>query len=202
MFRYDEELVLDLILRGTLIGQGRTCVVYKSSIPEGPDCVVKFYTSSGAHESVKYEAEDLWRIQDVPGIPRLFGLCTKPPSLVISYHGDFNFRRTIRGPFGGLPFNEQDIITIVMHITGILLDLQERNLSHNDLKHDNVMIHMVRKRVLEVTLIDFGALREIGSEVYTKTENPRRHRQIAPELLQGQRITEVSDVYSLGHLLQ
>lgn len=81
--------------------------------------------------------------------------------------------------------------------------VHQRGYLHNDLKENNVVLHITKEHWTPV-IIDFGKSRKItASEPRSKQKEAQHYHWIAPEVLDGTSAQTIrSDVFSLGRILR
>lgn len=140
----------------------------------------------------------------------MFGICTeaKPYLLVTQFHGIdgkcVTFNQAIRS---NVINNIQDHITVLLKCADALSFIHSKQILHNDIKGDNVVVSKIYDKFFPV-LIDFGkAVNVVNAKVYTlspKEQDKYRkyHKHIAPELVRGtHKQSTASDIYSFGLLI-
>lgn len=85
-----------------------------------------------------------------------------------------------------------------------LMEIHEKNIIHNDLKSDNIIVsHPGANGLPDVSLIDFGICRYIGERLaLTAGASHNSFPWMAPEVLTGEPCTPAADTYSFGVLLR
>lgn len=96
-----------------------------------------------------------------------------------------------------------EIVDVLAQTANALIETHARGIIHRDLKFDNIMIIRMRDGRLHVKLLDFGVAKLLSgdgnlTQVGQVAGTPGI---IAPELIDGERPTAKSDLYSLGVLL-
>lgn len=93
---------------------------------------------------------------------------------------------------------------ILMQLSDCLSYLHSKNIIHNDIKGDNVVIDCSSKSIFSPILIDFGKaclITQVRKKTLTeeKAKHYRGHCHIAPEVIEGSYANSIlSDVYSFG----
>ena len=80
--------------------------------------------------------------------------------------------------------------------------LHTRGYTHTDIKENNVVVRRDADGRLQVSLIDYGLAKHIGTSHHCVGADPTRTPWMAPELFLGAPCKPSSDVYSLGFVLQ
>ncbi len=96
-----------------------------------------------------------------------------------------------------------EIVDVLAQTANALIETHAHGIIHRDLKFDNIMICRMRDGRLHVKLLDFGVAKLLSgdgnlTQVGQVAGTPGI---IAPELIDGERPTAKSDLYSLGVLL-
>lgn len=145
--------------RMTRLGEGAFAKVFATGCPGLPPLCVKSFKNdfTTAHYN---EAQTLHALRNVPGLPRLVGLCPTPPALLMTRHGGATLASWVDSHIALIPCLE-----ILLDLAGILEDLHSQGFAHNDLKDDNVMLDFEQDQV-RVTLIDFGLATRLRQRPY------------------------------------
>jgi serine/threonine protein kinase len=99
-----------------------------------------------------------------------------------------------------------ETIAIMLQLLDGLAAAHDIGVVHRDLGSSNVFLCKPRRSVVQVKLIDFGLARPFGSEddqvtVTRDGEIFGKAAYVAPEILQGRRFDELSDIFSCGILM-
>lgn len=153
-------------------------------------------------------------------LPWIFGVCydvENPKAIVMSHHPFCGKQKSLT-IYGAIKFKEMsNKVTmdcwrkILVGCTAALIYLQQKNLLHNDLKSDNIIIEYLppNYEFCRSIVIDFGKacysheakLYHLSSE--QKLAYKTNHPQIAPEVRTGiNKQSFASDIYSFGRILQ
>lgn len=128
--------------------------------------------------------------------------------LVRSYHGanhqSYNLHSVlISRRKSEIPSIEWNWKSILLGIINGLCYIHAKNILHNDIKEDNVVLH-----ANEAIIVDFGkaCLAKDGKKYFLSNEEKKKdmdfHPHISPDLRDGRCIQSKStDVYSFGRLL-
>ncbi|KAK7494265.1 hypothetical protein BaRGS_00014547 [Batillaria attramentaria] len=167
--------------------------------------VVKdFFTDSTTWELIVHEARMLSYLQDTGVIPHFYGLLKRRSlgddySLIMQYFGQGKTLHTAL-------VNKEDLPALIWQdvawqlARGLLL-IHERHVLLNDLKGDNVLIDMRRERKV-IKYIDLGmATYRKGLNFHLPEDQMSKFNFLAPEVRAGAFTSPMSDVYSLGYLL-
>lgn len=156
----------------------------------------------------RQEIEALSRIHD-PGVVGIFDADTLPdgrPYIVMEFVEGYDLRHFIKTarerPGSGQGMNLQDVAEIVRQIGRTLTAAHDENIIHRDLKPENIMLRRSASGDLQVKVIDFGIAKVRNSLVAPSTATghfmPGTWLYMAPEQLQGKKVTAASDVYAFG----
>ena len=140
----------------------------------------------------------------------LLGVCLEGSCkiLVLSYHGanrqSYNLHSVlISRRKSEIPSIEWDWKSILFGIINGLCYIHAKNILHNDIKEDNVVLHANK-----AIIVDFGkaCLAKDGKKYFLSNEEKKKymdfHPHISPDLRDGRCIQSKStDVYSFGRLL-
>ena len=134
-------------------------------------------------------------LRHVEGVPKLMGLCPKPPALLITYHGNRTLADWLK-----VKAPAKLVLHILYSLVGVLERLHAAGFSHNDVKSDNVMASLQANGSVTVTLIDLGGGCRLGQRPFPGLHNitisaakhaylmevrAARHQHIAPEVFLG-----------------
>ncbi|XP_069949718.1 uncharacterized protein [Cherax quadricarinatus] len=208
-------------IRGSVIlGSGTYADVYtvnETAFPSHPPlCVKKFKKYRLALEQACDEAHKLLQVKSVTGVPHLVGICVRPPAIIMTQHGSvtlYDYLSDILSYPGDL-----SILRVLRRLCVILDDIHQLDLTHNDVKQDNVSVEVKSDDVV-VTLLDFGFLTPAGhvhdhvlnkfnpkGNLKLRAENEELRRQkypwYAPELFLDNIASRASDTYSLIRLVK
>lgn len=148
----------------------------------------------------RQEIEALTRIDD-PGVVGLLDAGALPnghPYLVMQFVDGETLRKHMR-PDRGMEFD--DVARIWQQLGRTLTAAHENEVIHRDLKPENVMVRRRADGTWQVKVIDFGIAKIRNSLVAPSTVTGRVAGTVsymAPEQLQGKKVSSVSDVYGLG----
>ncbi|XP_068690913.1 serine/threonine-protein kinase 17A-like [Montipora foliosa] len=155
------------------------------------------------------EATAMHEIGDHPGVPFLYGICTKDTSLMIimEYFSQDGKVVTLSDAANTVELSYLLWSRILLKLTEALSFIHTKGFIHNDLKGNNVLL-CEKEPIWQPIVIDYGKCVKV-SEATVKTGNleqgPSRKRcsHIAPEVLAGkQPPSHASDMYSLGQIFQ
>ena len=145
-------------------------------------------------------------LDDHPGVPHLFGVCTeKPPYyLVLQHHAVEGRSITLsRAISEGIISSNEECVVVMRKTCEALLHLHKNGYLHNDLKGNNVVLD--GKGDMPV-IIDFGKSCQIAKARLRKPKLDvdkaiARYLHIAPEIHRGEKQTTSSDIYSFGAMV-
>ncbi len=183
-----------------LVGVGGVAEVYRAVHRDGSHAALKVLKVERLGERDKIRAFEIEIAQlkrlSHPALPKVLhdgSIDNRPAFLMDFMRGEtLSALVTAHEPLPGA--------TLVREIVGIAGYLHGKDLVHNDLKLENLILRPDGS----VALVDFGNVREIRNRVITRFFL-RRQEQIfgtatylAPELIRGDAPTTQSDVYALG----
>lgn len=148
----------------------------------------------------RQEIEALTRIDD-PGVVGLLDAGTLPnghPYLVMQFVEGDNLRRHMR-PDKGMDF--EDAASIWQELGRTLTAAHDNDVIHRDLKPENVMVRQRADGAWQVKVIDFGIAKIRNSLVAPSTVTGKVAGTVsymAPEQLEGKKVSAASDIYGLG----
>ncbi len=96
-----------------------------------------------------------------------------------------------------------EILHVFVQVCDALIEAHHLEIIHRDLKFENIMICRHQDNRIHVKVLDFGVAKQLssGEHVTRQGEVPGTPGIIAPELVDGQKPSGQSDLYSLGVLL-
>jgi serine/threonine protein kinase len=168
-------LIQGTILRGRYqiiqqLGSGgfaNTYVAEDSDIPKNRRCVVKHLTPISSDPGVlpiarrlfKTEAETLDELGNNDQIPRLLAHFEENGEfyLVQQFIDGHDLSQEITP---GKRFSEYEVVKLLQDILSVLAIVHQRSIIHRDIKPQNIMRRRTDGKII---LIDFGAVKEIGS---------------------------------------
>jgi len=148
----------------------------------------------------RQEIEALTRIDD-PGVVGLLDAGTLPdghPFLVMQFVEGENLRSHMRTE-GGMDL--EDVALILRQVGSTLSTAHANDVIHRDLKPENIMARRRAEGRWVVKVIDFGIAKVRYSLIAPSTVTGHvagTAFYMAPEQLQGKKVTPASDVYGLG----
>ena len=150
-------------------------------------------------------------------IPWIYGIVreqSKPKMLVMSWHGidgkAFSLYRLLKDLSPGciLKLSSQTSKDIILGVISALFCLHSKNMLHNDIKCDNIIVERSFSGV-KGFLVDFGKACLISNaksyklSAEDRLKYTKNHPQIAPDLRDGHgKQSTASDIYSFGRILK
>lgn len=147
----------------------------------------------------RQEVEALARI-DHPGVVSVLGAGELPdgkPYIGMQYVNGVTLRSQI--PSEGMSLERA--AAIVRQVGAALDDVHEKRIFHRDLKPENIMLQVLKGGSELVKIVDFGIAKVKDSVVAPSTVNEAPVGTVlymSPEQLRGEKITAVSDIYSMA----
>lgn len=193
----------------SVIGKGRFGTVHLKYFRSSP-VAVKYFESSSTSEMVKREAVYLAKCSHL-NLPMIYGMNNdvRPYFIVTQFYGNDSLQaETLHGLLdksASSTVSSEQWLHIVTQISDALCYLHNKEILHNDIKKDNIVIVSNSSGFLSPILIDFGKamlvnevmLKKLSKE--EKSKYRKQHYHIAPEVVAGTHTQSVkSDVYSLG----
>ena len=148
----------------------------------------------------RQEIEALTRIDD-PGVVGLLDAGTLPdghPFLVMQFVEGQDLRAHMR-PDGGMDL--EDIALLMQQVGSTLSTAHANDVIHRDLKPENIMARRRADGRWQIKVIDFGIAKVRYSLIAPSTMTGHvagTAYYMAPEQLEGRKVTPASDVYALG----
>jgi serine/threonine-protein kinase PknK len=185
----------------TEIGRGGFSVVYRAMQPAfGREVAVKVLTvrlDDRARERFARECRAMGALSEHPAIATIHDAGFDPggrPYLVMALMpgGSLEDRLEQEGP---IPWT--DVLAIGVRVAGALDVAHAHGIIHRDVKPANILV----SRFGDVMLSDFGIARIAGGPETRSGTVTASVVHAAPEIIDGQRPTERSDIYSLASTL-
>ncbi|MBW4616197.1 MAG: protein kinase [Desmonostoc vinosum HA7617-LM4] len=188
-------------------GFGVTFTAIDTGRPGNPRCVVKQFKPVSTDSYILQvgkrlfdtEAEKLERLGNHDRIPRLLAYFQEQEEfyLVQEYIEGHDLSREL---ISGTQLSEAYVVKLLLDILEVLVFVHQQNLIHRDLKPSNI-----RRRQIDgqIVLIDFGAVKEITTQVVNSQGQPLftvpigTGGYIPSEQAKGQP-TFCSDIYAVG----
>lgn len=204
-----EILNIDPSLLGEIEGsgeivKGRFGTVYLKKFRSSP-VAVKYFDESSTAKTVETEAVFLSKCCHF-NLPLILGrnVTKKPYFIVTQFYGNDSLQVTTLQKVSS-NLGCEHWLHIVSQLSDALLYLHDKNILHNDLKSDNIVIVCVSNGSFCPVIIDFGKaclLKDGKKKVLSTNEKAlyyKEHYHIAPEVIEGISPQSIkSDVYSLG----
>ena len=162
-------------------------------------------------EELVYEARILNKLGDHPGLPLLFGVCTKraPYRLIMQFHGNQDGSSLIiHSALSDKSIPDKMTWTrIIVKTAEALARVHEKGFLHNDLKSNNVVLDN-KDGIYNLVVIDFGKSVPTSGARGPKLLSAERKKQyardfphIAPEIVGGVKGQSIaSDIFSLAKI--
>ena len=127
------------------------------------------------------------------GAPKLLAACED--FFICSYAGEQALSDQINQDY-----RQSFFIYAVYQVAKKLREIHNCNISHNDLKADNIVFDEVTR---QYSIIDYGLSTRMGDckHPITDPKEFKRVNWLAPEIKRGANVTPAGDIYSLGMLL-
>ena len=169
---------------------------------------------SRAREELIYEARIVKKLGDHPGVPLVFGICSRavPFCIVIQFHGDRKELKslTIQRALAEKTISDKATwMDVIRKFAKAIIHVHEVGFLHNDIKSNNVILNTMDKISYNSVIIDFGKSLPMsglkGPKVLSKEKQEKYRKKfphIAPEIVSGKRGQSIkSDIYSLGQIV-
>lgn len=188
-------------------GFGQTYLAQDTHLPGCPSCVVKHLkpklidpvSLETAKRLFETEAQVLYRLSNYSQIPRLMAHFEEAQEfyLVQEYIEGNNLSVEL---LPGLRLPESLVIPLVQDILEVLVFLHQQNVIHRDLKPSNLIR---RQRDQKIVLIDFGAVKQLSSQIIQAQGHTTRTIAIGspgymPSEQMAGRPRFCSDLYAVG----
>jgi serine/threonine protein kinase len=220
---YDIKMIVGQTLKGRYhiirsLGQGgfgETYLAEDRDRPNYPPCVVKRLMPESNEPSVLDIAKRLFASESIvldnlgkhDRIPQLFAHFQENQEFylvqeLIAGH-DLSFEFNPRQQMGarGVQFSEQEVIQLLYDILEVLQFVHQHNIVHRDIKPSNLMR---RDADGKIVLIDFGAVKQIGSQLNYSTGQPRTVPIGTPGYMPNEQENGhpklCSDIYAVGRV--
>lgn len=188
-------------------GFGQTYLANDVHLPGSPICVVKHLkpklidpvSLETAKRLFETEAQVLYRLSDYGQIPRLLAHFEEGQEfyLVQEFIEGENLNLEL---VPGLKFPESRVIPLLQDILEVLVFIHQQNVIHRDLKPSNLIR---RHRDQKIVLIDFGAVKQLSSQIIQVQGHTTRTIAIGspgymPSEQMAGRPRFCSDLYAVG----
>ncbi|XP_042882001.1 serine/threonine-protein kinase STY46-like [Penaeus japonicus] len=131
-------------------------------------------------------------LQGAGGAPKPLGLCLRPLAILISYEGEHtldDFLQEWR--------TDEELLDVAVDLCRKVTEIHGKNIIHNDLKLDNVLVDYQRK----VRVIDLGNAKFRGTLIFYDKEG-KGASWMAPEIFSPCAVSPAQDAFSVGYLLR
>ena len=155
------------------------------------------------------EARMISHLGDHRGLPLLFGVITKstPFCIITQFHGDKTQSLTLYKAMKRVELDKPHWLRILRGIIEALSHVHSKDVLHNDLKSNNILLEK-RGKDFNPVIIDFGKARFISNpkarmslSASAQEEYQHSYPHIAPEIVRGEgRQSVQSDVFSVGRI--
>jgi len=183
------------------VGKGSFGEVWRARrTSDGAVVALKIPKDQEKGEEILRRESDIVRDIHHPNIVRVHGYHNISEVFVIEmeYVDGYSLARILDGVNTSSPLTFDRMLEWTLQILDGLAAVHDANISHNDLKPDNVLIDSASGGA---KLTDFGLSRRL-EDVWVWTKRHGTEAYMAPEVaLDGRRGRNVSDIYSLGVLL-
>ncbi|KAK3741668.1 hypothetical protein QZH41_016248 [Actinostola sp. cb2023] len=163
-------------------------------------------------EELLYEADIIRKLGDHPGLPLLFGVCSRnqPYKLILQFHGETQSSLTIaRALHSKRITTKREWDVIVKMSAEALHHVHSMGFLHNDLKSNNILLEK-RGNSYAPIIIDFGKSRDVSNpkagKNVDKNERERyklKYPHIAPEIVEGRGGQSLaSDIFSFAKIVE
>lgn len=187
-------------------GFGQTYLAQDNHLPGQPRCVVKHLkpkltddeSLAMAHRLFETEAQVLYRLSDFHQIPRLLAHFEENQEfyLVQEFVDGDNLSQELAP---GNRFTEVQTIALLQEILAVLVYLHQHHVIHRDLKPSNLIR---RRRDHRIVLIDFGAVKQLSTQIQTHGHSTRTIAIGSPGYMPSEQMAGkprfCSDLYAVG----
>lgn len=194
-----------------LIGRGSYGKCFKSTYRGNLLVVVKQLRSSVDHAQAMNEAQAIMELQSIehhPSLPLLIGVSfrIRPYLIVTQFHGDKDNAYTL-----GAAVKDGNILTscnqwldILVRLAKALGFIHNQGWIHNDLKQNNVVLHLMGNNEWKPVIIDFGkSVKRKLAMCPSKKRSQTIFYWIAPEVSScASPPSPSSDIFALGHIIK
>jgi serine/threonine protein kinase len=183
------------------VGQGSFGEVWQARrLTDGAVVALKIPKDQEKGEEVLRKEPDIIKGIHHPNVVQVYGYHTISDLFVIEmeFIDGFDLAKMLDGVNAKAPLTFECMLTWTLHVLDGLSAVHRANVSHNDLKPQNILVERASGTA---KLTDFGASRRL-EDVWVWTKRHGTEAYMAPEVaLDGKRGRNVSDIYSLGVLL-
>jgi serine/threonine protein kinase len=163
-------------------GFGETYLAQDEHLPDKPQCVVKRLKPQSndpsflqiAKRLFESESKVLYKLGRHDRIPQLFAHFEENQEFylvqeLIAGH-DLSYELNPPHQIKGVHFTENQVIQLLYDILEVLQSVHQQNIIHRDIKPSNLMRRDSDNRIV---LIDFGAVKEVGSQLKYSQGQPQ-----------------------------
>lgn len=191
----------------TLLGVGTYSSVYGVHLLDVPFpvCFKVLEKKYGSLKALLRECDNLERLVEVDGLPRVLAVSVDPLGFFMTQHG--GRRSTMASWRKGLTQpSEALVVGAIYRLCTILNNVHSLRLCHNDIKLNNVAVEVGPGGRVEVTLLDLGLMRSYGYFPWGFMRDRDKNKPLKPfydpELIKGERpCSEETEVYAVGFLV-
>lgn len=165
-------------------GFGETYLAHDEHLPDKPQCVVKRFKPQSNDPFLLQEAkrlfdsepQHLYKLGLHDRIPQLFAHFEEHQEyylvqeLIAGHDLSHEFNPSQQTGAKGVQFNESQVIELLCDILDVLRFVHQQNIIHRDIKPSNLMRRDSDGRIV---LIDFGAVKQIGSQLQYSQGQPQ-----------------------------
>jgi serine/threonine protein kinase len=189
-------------------GFGQTYLAQDNHLPGQPRCVVKHLKPRlideeslvTAHRLFETEAQVLYKLSGFPQIPRLLAHFEENQEfyLVQEFIEGESLSQSLSP---GNRLNEEQTIALLQEVLEVLVYLHHHHVIHRDLKPSNLIR---RRRDGKIVLIDFGAVKQLSTQIQTHGHSTRTIAIGSPGYMPSEQMAGkprfCSDLYAVGML--
>ncbi|MPC93645.1 hypothetical protein E2C01_088782 [Portunus trituberculatus] len=191
-----------------LLGMGAYSAVYEVRLLDVPYpvCFKVLTEKHGCLKALLRECDNLERLQEVSGLPRVLAVSVQPLGFFMTQHGGHASTMASWGRGLTQP-SEALIVGAIYRLCTILHNVHCLRLCHNDIKLNNVVVEVGPGGRVEVTLLDLGLMRPYGCFPWGFMRRRNLKKPLKPfydpALIMGERpCSEETEVYAVGYLIQ
>ena len=149
------------------------------------------------------EASIMKILENTSFVPKCYGIINEDggnPAIAIEYLREYKtLKELLLAPSARNIFNRQNLLKIAVEISKAVKEFHSRQVQHNDIKYDNIMVNMKTPDEPKVKFIDFGsATHKNAHRKKDGTDRVNWTSFLAPEVQRGEFNSPMSDIYSLG----
>lgn len=197
---YDtDSLYLKNVEIGDIIGEGNFGKVFKGKLNDTMDVACKVLKNETLLDNFKFneEASILSKLKH-ENVLRFYGLYTADTHtyLVTEYLKMGSLQEfLLKGHLDGV--SGIDKLTLILTIASGMHYLQTENITHGDLRAQNLLITKVEDKYT-VKISDFGLAKHIDQYLHRKIEKFIPIKWVPPEVITSKSFTRYSDIWSFG----